>query len=179
MSGRTPTSTSRYFAPLEQTDFQCLRHAPYLKGLLKPFTDKGSLETWADQCEALRDSLISLAQRRVLAQAKRYPFDRFAVQLAQQTTGAGTTFLRWRNADRSRMGTALWTTLLTSAATPPALIDDLYAIEQQRAVLNMQISLLHHLALQARACASTLERAEFVYQRRQNAVAHRVKPTEE
>jgi hypothetical protein len=34
------------------------------------------------------------------------------VHLAQQSTGAGTTFLRWRNLDRSAMGVALWEELL-------------------------------------------------------------------
>jgi hypothetical protein len=76
------------------------------------------------------------------------------VQLAQQTTGAGTTFLRWRNHDRSSMGVALWESLLDRPATPASLIDDLYAIELQRIALNMQISLTHSIARQALECAS-------------------------
>jgi hypothetical protein len=62
------------FLPLEQADFQRLEHAGYLKGLLQPFKGKGSLEAWASQCTALRDGLIGLAQRRVLQQARAYPF---------------------------------------------------------------------------------------------------------
>jgi hypothetical protein len=130
---------SKRFTPLEQTDFQRLEHAPYLKGLLKPFKGKGSLETWANQCAALRDDLISLAQRRVLSQVHGYPFNLLGVQLAQQTTGAGTTFLRWRNLDRSCMGVALWKALLADPTTPASLIDDLFAMELQRIALNMQI----------------------------------------
>jgi len=57
----------RYFVPLEQTDFQHLEHAHYLKGLLKPFKGKGPLEDWANQCAALRDDLIRLALHHVLA----------------------------------------------------------------------------------------------------------------
>src|SRR6185437_1287101 len=98
--------------PLEQTAFQRLEHAAYLKGLLKPFKGKGDLETWASQCEALRDALIALAERSLLPQARRAPFNQLPVYLAQQTTGAGTTFLRWRNLDRSAMGVALWDALL-------------------------------------------------------------------
>lgn len=52
------------FTPLEQADFQRLEHAAYLKGLLQPFKGKGRLESWANQCAALRDDLIVLAQRR-------------------------------------------------------------------------------------------------------------------
>ena len=43
----TPQTT---FQPLEQHTFQSLRHAAYLKGLLRPFKGKGELETWANDC---------------------------------------------------------------------------------------------------------------------------------
>jgi len=160
------TEASRHFVPLEQPDFRRLEHAAYLKGLLKPFKGKGSLETWANQCAALRDDLIALAQRRVLPQARGYPFNLLGVQLAQQTTGAGTTFLRWRNLDRSCMGVELWEALLDAHATPATLIDDLYAMEVQRIALNMQVSLTHSIARQALDCAGKMARAEAVYHRR-------------
>lgn len=159
-------TVTRHFLPLEQTDFQRLEHAAYLKGLLKPFKGKGSLETWANQCGALRDDVIALAQRQVLQQASGYPFRLLPIHLAQQTTGAGTVFLRWRNLDRSSMGVALWEELIGSATTPATLIDDLYALELQRIVLNMQISLTHSIARQAGECASKMARADAVYQQR-------------
>lgn len=154
------------FIPLGQADFQRLEHAGYLKGLLQPFKGKGSLETWANQCMALRGGLIALLQRQVLPQARTYPFNLLDVQLAQQTTGAGTTFLRWRNLDRSSMGVALWADLLANPATPAALIDDLYAMELQRIVLNMQVSLTHSIARQAQECANKVTLAETTYLRR-------------
>ncbi len=158
--------TSTRFTMLEHTTFQQLEHAGYLKGLLKPFKGKGALDDWASQCEALRNNVIVLAQRQVLAPARSPPFNLLPVQLAQQATGAGTTFLRWRNLDRSSMGVALWQEMMDNPATPPGLIDDLYAIEVQRVVLNMQISLLHTLARQARDCASKLTHADDTYLRR-------------
>ncbi|EPP5100983.1 DUF3158 family protein [Enterobacter hormaechei] len=154
------------FEALEQADFQKLEHAAYLKGLLRPFKGNGELATWASQYEALRDDLIGLAQRKVLAQARSHPFNLLPVQLAQQTTGAGTTFLRWRNLDRSSMGVALWEGLIASPATPIGLIDDLLALEQQRIVLNMQISLCHTIARQGVECASKLVSAQAAHQRR-------------
>lgn len=164
----TPTPHSapeaaRHFRPLEHTDFQRLEHAPFLKGLLKPFKGKGALEDWAGQCEALRDGLIALAQRQVLRQASSYPFSLLPVRLAQQKTGRGTTFLRWRNADRTVMGTALWSDLITSPRTSTALRPDLLALEHQRLVLNLQISLLHTLARQARDCADRIAHADATY----------------
>lgn len=152
-----------YFTALAQADFQALAQAAYLKGLLQPFKGKGSLATWANQCFQLRDDLIELTARRVLAQARSYPFNRLPVQLAQQVTGAGTTFLRWRNPDRTAMGVALWEQLLADPATPAVLFDDLLALEQQRIVVNLQVSLTHSIARQAQNCASKLEHAEAIY----------------
>ncbi|MCK2094622.1 DUF3158 family protein [Thauera aromatica] len=163
----TPAAARRFY-PLEQADFQKLEQAASLKGLLRPFPfkGKGALTEWASQCHALRDDLIELAKRRVLAQADAYPFRLLPVELAQQTTGAGTVFLRWRRPDRSVMGVALWQALITSPATPDMLIDDLYAMEVQRIVLNMQISVLHTLGRQAHECASKVALAESTYLQR-------------
>ncbi|MGR4868234.1 DUF3158 family protein [Variovorax sp. LARHSF232] len=166
MTAPTTSGPAPRFAPLEHADFQRLEHAGYLKGLLQPFKGKGSLETWASQCLALRDGLIVLAQRRVLPQARAYPFSLLDVQLAQQTTGAGTTFLRWRNLDRSSMGVALWEELLVQPSTPASLINDLHAMELQRIALNMQISLTHSIARHAQECASRMAHAEAVHLRR-------------
>lgn len=157
---------ARHFAALEQTHFQRLEHAASLKGLLKPFTGKGSLEDWARRCMALRDGLTALGLQRVLPQARAYPLSRLDVQLAQQATGAGTIFLRWRNRERSAMGTALWQAAVLSPATPDRLIADLYAIELQRVVLNMQISLTHSIARQALDCAHKMAQADAIYRRR-------------
>ena len=159
--------TRRRFERLERAAFARLDHGAYLKGLLRPFKGKGELETWASECELLRDQLISLAQQ-VLAQANAYPFSLLPVVLSQQSTGAGTTLLRWRSADRTAMGVSLWTQLIENPRTPISLIDELFALEQQRVVLNMQISLTHVLGRQARECGGKLAHAESIYRRRAN-----------
>jgi len=63
----------RHFQPLEQSAFRRLEHAAYLKGLLQPFKGKGSLELWANQCMALRDAMMGLAQQHILPQARAHP----------------------------------------------------------------------------------------------------------
>ena len=157
---------TRYFRGLQPGAFMRLEHAASLKGLLKPFKGKGDLEAWAGQCFAMRDELIALAQRQVLPQACGHPFHLLPVELAQQTTGAGTTFLRWRKHDRSAMGVALWQELIATTSTPVNLLHDLHAIELQRITLNMQISLLHTLGRQAQECASKAAQADNTYLRR-------------
>ena len=165
-----PNRDTRYFLPLQQTAFMRLEHAGSQKGLLRPFKGKGDLEAWASQCFAMRDELIGLAQRQVLPQAVGHPFHLLPIELAQQTTGAGTVFLRWRKHDRSAMGVALWQELMASTSTPVNLLADLHAIELQRIALNMQISLLHTLGRQAQECASKAAKAEDAYLRRLKSI---------
>lgn len=170
-----PNRIPRYFRALEQVAFMKLEHAGSQKGLLRPFPfkGKGSLEDWANQCFVMRDELIALAQRQVLPQACGHPFHLLPVELALQTTGAGTAFLRWRKRDRSAMGVALWQELMASTSTPANLLADLHAIELQRITLNMQISLLHTMGRQAKECASKAAEAEDVFLRQLNAVSRR------
>lgn len=161
-----PTWPSGQFVKLEQVDYLRLKQAPYLKGLLKPFKGKSELDDWASVCSDLRDGVVNLAQRCVLAQARASPFNLLPIQLSEQRTAAGTTFLRWRNLDRSNMGVALWQALLTDPATPSSLIDPLFDMEVHRIVLNMQISLMHSIAKQARECAIKAAEAEAIYRKR-------------
>ena len=159
LSARAP------FRPLEQDAYRSLEHATYLKGLLRPFKDKGALENWANQCMALRDGLIVLAERSVLPQATVFRFSALNAQLVSQPTAAGTTFLRWCNPARTRMGIELWERLIAQHKVSRALIDDLYAMERQRIVFNMQVSLLHSIVRQATDCASKMAHAEAVVRR--------------
>lgn len=158
------------FRPLQQTAFSSLQHAAFLKGLLKPFKGKGELGQLAVACRQVTDSLIQLANSEVLPQAQRYPFSLLPIRLMQQSTGAGTSFLRWSRTDRSQMGVELWEELLQDPRTPERLIADLYQIELQRIALNMQISLSHTICRQAMKCANKMAQAETMYQQRLNNI---------
>ncbi len=159
MSNPVGHRLSRTFIPLEQTAFQSLEQGAYLKGLLKPFKGKSELEAWAKDCEHLRDQLIELGKNKILAQVKAYPFALLPIRLVSQTTGNGTLFLRWCNPKRTVMGSQLWDAVIADLKTPVNLLDDLYALEQQRITFNMQVSLLHTLRRQALECAEKMEQA--------------------
>lgn len=160
--------SSKRFEPLQQSAFLELQHGASLKGLLKVRENQQDLEEWARSCEGMRDQLIDMSLSKIIRQVKTYPFSLLPVQLAQQTTGSGTAFLRWRNVDRSAMGVYLWEELMMSQSTPAYLLNDLYRIELQRIVLNMQISLLHSIAKQSFDCAKKMASAETVLQQRLN-----------
>lgn len=157
--------THSHFEPLEQSDFQRLKYGASLKGLLKALKGKGDLELLSNECESLRDALITLAPR-ILAQAISPPFSLLPAALSLQSTSANTMFLRWRATDRSAMGVSVWVKLMEDPGTPASLLHDLYLMELQRITLNMQISLTHTIARQAAECSAKARAAETVYLRR-------------
>jgi hypothetical protein len=163
------------FRPLQQTAFSSLEHATFLKGLLKPFKGKGELSQLAVISRQLMGGLIQLANEEVLPQAQRYPFSLLPIRMTQQSTGAGTVFLRWSRTDRSKMGVGLWAELLNDPRTPASLIHDLYQLELQRIALNMQISLTSTICRQAAECAAKMAQAETTYQHRLNVINNHAK----
>ena len=106
----------------------------------------------AEQCEALEQGLLELAQG-LLAQVRRTPFTLLPARLIEQRTSARTTFLRWQHIATRRMGVGVWAEMLRQDKTPEYLLQDLYEMELQRITLNMQISLIHSIGKQAAECA--------------------------
>ena len=153
------------FRPLQQDAFQRLPQAASLKGLLKPFKGKGELTQFADQCQTLRAGLKDLAHG-VVDQAKRHPFSLLPVRLIEQNTAVGTTFLRWQHISNRRMGVAVWAEMFRASKTPESMLQDLYEMELQRILLNMQMSLMHSIAKQAAECAEKMGQAEATYHAR-------------
>ncbi|RMM78071.1 hypothetical protein ALQ72_05376 [Pseudomonas syringae pv. maculicola] len=154
------------FQPLQQDAFSTLQHAPFLKGLLKPFKGKGGMLQLTELCCSLEDDLNALAEDQVLAQANRHPYTLLPVRMVRQRTSAGTVFLRWQEMGTRQMGVNVWSSLLTDPRTPESLLQDLHAMEQQRVALNMQISLIHSIGRQAAECAEKMAQADAVYAER-------------
>lgn len=155
---------SFYYRALQHDAFLMLKHADSLKGLFKG----KSLSELASNSLTLRNELIELAKDQVLAQVKSYPFALLPVELALQTTGAGTSFLRWRKKDRSKMGVSLWASLISEPQVSDKLINDLYLIECERISLNMQISICHTISRRATEGEKQLQQAQRIYQHRVN-----------
>lgn len=154
------------FQPLQQDAFTGLQHAPFLKGLLKPFKGKGGMLQLAELCRSLEGDLNALAKDQVLAQANRHPYTLLPVRMVRQRTSAGTVFLRWQEMGTRQMGVNVWSSLLADPRTPESLLQDLHAMEQQRVALNMQISLVHTIGRQAVECAEKMAQSDAVYTER-------------
>lgn len=147
------------FASLTADAYRQLEHAASLKGLLKPFKGKGELEHLAQVARVIEAQLQQL-MAAVSQQAARSPYSLLDLRLVQQNTSAGSTFLRWRTRDFSRMGVAVWERQISCTTLPQALREALYRIECDRIALNLQMSMTHSLYRQATACAAKMANAE-------------------
>jgi len=163
------------FKPLQQGAYQGLQQSASLKGLLKPFKGKGELLQLAEHCASLEAGLRTLTHE-VLAQVRQHPFALLPVRLIEQNTAAGTTFLRWQHIQTRRMGVGVWRWLLYQPRTPDHLLQDLFALEQHRITLNMQITLIHFIGKQAAECAEKMGQAEAEYQARLQQVMNPPQP---
>ena len=156
-------------ASLTADAYRQLEHAASLKGLLKPFKGKGELEHLAQVARAIEAQLQQL-MAAMSQQSGRPPYSLLDMRLVPQNTSAGSTFLRWRTRDFSRMGVAVWERQMSNATLPQALREALYRIECDRITLNLQMSVTHSLYRQATACAAKMASAEQVLRQFVNPV---------
>lgn len=139
--------------------YRQLEHAASLKGLLKPFKGKGELEHLAQVAREIEAQLCRLMEA-VVQQAGRSPYSLLDIRLVLQNTGAGSTFLRWRTRDFSRMGVAVWERQVSNKILPLATREGLHQFECDRIALNLQMSVVHSLLRQATTCAIKMASAE-------------------
>lgn len=139
--------------------YRQLEHAASLKGLLKPFKGKGELEHLAQVAREIEAQLRRLMED-VVQQAGRAPYSLLDIRLVLQNTGAGSTFLRWRTRDFSRMGVAVWERQVSNKILPLATREGLHQFECDRIALNLQMSVVHSLLRQATTCAIKMASAE-------------------
>ncbi|MNZ11313.1 hypothetical protein D3C78_281760 [compost metagenome] len=144
---------------LTQETYRQLEHTASLKGLLQPFKGKGELESLAQLARSLEAQLAEL-MTRLEHSARHAPYSLLNLRLARQSTGAGSTFLRWRSRDFSRMGVNVWADQMNNTAHSPSLRQALYHVEIDRIALNLQMSVTHSLYRQAVECAGKMALAE-------------------
>ena len=146
---------------LAPTAYRDIEHAASLKGLLKPFKGKGELVQLTNVTRELEQRVAQLMGTQAAIMALP-PLSLLGIRLVLQNTGAGTTFLRWRTQDFSRMGALVWERLMRNPRLPPDLRTALFQLECNRIALNLQMSVLHSLQRQALDCSHKMANAEGV-----------------
>ncbi|CAH0160339.1 DUF3158 family protein [Pseudomonas mediterranea] len=147
------------FAGLTSDAYRQLEHVASLKGLLKPFKGKGELEYLAQVAREIEAQLCRLMETLV-QQTERPPYSLLDFRLVLQNTSAGSTFLRWRTRDFSRMGVAVWELQLSNKTLPQLVREGLHRFECDRIALNLQMSVVHSILRQATTCAIKMASAD-------------------
>ncbi|MDY5422333.1 DUF3158 family protein [Actinobacillus porcinus] len=80
--------------------------------------------------------------------------------IKDKSSSSGGTFLRWRSMNHSGTGETVWQPLLSDKNVPESLRNELVAVEKDRILVNMQISVFNYILRQLSECASKLEKVE-------------------
>lgn len=146
-------SDTRGYRALSAEDW--LAYESCLKGLLK-VREPEALARNAAETQATLHQI----QQRLLHRAWRWPLRHLPLMLCRGPARSGADFLRWRNQQNNRSGTPGWQALVQDATQPQAVREALLAIERDRIVFNMQMSVLTFILRQIRECSSKMTEAE-------------------
>ncbi|EBM5747183.1 DUF3158 family protein [Salmonella enterica] len=136
------------------SDADWLAYESCLKGLLK-VREPQALAQFATEAEATLHQI----QQRLLHRAWRWPLRYLPLMLCRGPARSGADFLRWRNQQNNRSGTPGWQALVQDASLPQEVRHALLAIEHDRIVFNMQMSMCTFFVRQIRECAIKFEDA--------------------
>lgn len=126
---------------LSDRDYENCARKSSLKGLLKAFKGKGELQALMQELQRTQAALQQL--QPVLKQAVyATPVRTLPLVLCSNPARSGVSYLRWRNLDNNHSGNVALREIISQPTTPTELRDALQAIEWQRQVLNMQISVV-------------------------------------
>lgn len=125
-----------------------LAYESSLKGLLR-VREPQALARYATEAEATLHQIQTL----LLHRAWRWPLQYLPLMLCRGPARSGATFLRWRNYHAGCSGFAAWQQWMQLPSLSPAVRQALLAIEQDRIVFNMQMSVTTFILRQIRECS--------------------------
>lgn len=146
-----PDTTAEYRA-LADSDW--LAYESSLKGLLRVREPQVMARHATEAAATLHQIQILLLHR-----AWRWPLRYLPLILCRGPARSGAVFLRWRNQQNNRSGTAAWQALMQDISQPQAIREALLALEQDRIIFNMQMSVCTFILRQIRECSAKSEDA--------------------
>ncbi|QJT79313.1 DUF3158 family protein [Kosakonia sp. MUSA4] len=139
---------------LSDNDYENCARKSSLKGLLKAFKGKGELQELAQELQELQAKLQQL-QPQLKQAVFNLPVRTLPLVLCSNPARSGVSYLRWRNLDNNRSGSAALLEIVHQTATSNELRDALLVIEWQRQVLNMQLSVVTFMLRQCSQLSDT------------------------
>jgi len=126
---------------LSDNDYESLARNSSLKGLLKAFKGKGELQALVQELQETQAKLQQL-QPQLKQAVYELPVRTLPLILCSNPARSGVSYLRWRNLDNNRSGSAALQEVMSQHETSDTLHDALLTLEWQRQVLNMQVSVV-------------------------------------
>ncbi|EFM92010.1 DUF3158 family protein [Actinobacillus suis] len=105
---------------------------------------------------AFMDYQLEMVQRVRASELQHLPI----FMIKDKSSSSGGTFLRWRSMHHTGTGETVWQPLLTDSHVPESLRNQLVAVEKDRILVNMQISIFNYILRQLSECASKIEKVE-------------------
>ncbi|EAS1759761.1 DUF3158 family protein [Salmonella enterica] len=99
-------------------------------------------------------------QTLVIHRAWRWPLQQLPLLLCRGPARSSANFLRWRNQQNNRSGLPGWQALVQDTSLSPPVREALLAIERDRIVFNMQMSICTFILRQIRECSVKMTDAE-------------------
>ncbi|HAV1239582.1 TPA: DUF3158 family protein [Salmonella enterica] len=153
MMNLNPVSEVAAYQALSAQDW--LAYESCLKGLLR-VREPQALARDAAEAEAILHQI----QRLLLHRAWRWPLRQLPLMLCRGPARSGADFLRWRNQQNNRSGVPGWQSLVQDTTQPQGVREALLAIERDRIVFNMQMSVCTFILRQIRECSVKMTEAE-------------------
>ncbi|HAT6805130.1 TPA: DUF3158 family protein [Citrobacter freundii] len=152
ISLKSEPDTQPGYRALSDTDW--LAYESCLKGLLR-VREPLLLARHATEAAASLHQIQTL----VIHRAWRWPLQHLPLLLCRGPARSGADFLRWRNQQNNRSGIPGWQVLVQDTSRPQVVRDALLAIEHDRIVFNMQMSICTFILRQIRECTIKIEDA--------------------
>lgn len=126
---------------LSDNDYENFARNSSLNGLLKAFKGKGELQALMQELQKTQAKLQQL-QSQLKQSIYELPVRTLPLILTSNPARSGVSYLRWRNLDNNRSGSAALQEVVRQPETTNELRDALLALEWQRQVINMQVSVV-------------------------------------
>lgn len=143
------------YRPLRPRDW--LAYESSLKGLLR-VREPQALARYAAEAEATLHQIRTL----LLHRSWRWPLQHLPLMLCLGPARSGAVYLRWRSYPLNLSGMAAWQVLVQDISQPQTVRDALLAIERDRVMFNMQMSVTTFILRQIRECTEKLTAARHI-----------------
>lgn len=132
-----------------------------LKQFFSHFDSVSDYEILHTQFMQARASFMEAQSEMV--QAVKNDLSPLAVNMIKdKASSSGGTFLRWRSMLNARAGSSVWGPIIADQSVPDEIRRKIVAVEKDRILINMQVSVFNYILRQLADCKEKLKEVDSV-----------------